>query len=248
MTETQPNAAIRSAKQAIRERVWARLTTEKAAAFPFPIAGRIPNFAGAERAAARLAELPEFREAHVVKVNPDSPQRPVRRRVLEEGKHLLMPTPRLRGGFTLVDPSHLTPLQRKEASSIAGAFARGRAIRLDEVPHIDLIVVGSVGVAPNGARVGKGEGYSELEYATLRQLGIADDAIPIATTVHDIQVVASVPLEPFDVPVDIIVSPTQTIRTTSRPSRPLGILWDLRDPERLEEMPVLRELRGHPTP
>ena len=36
---------------------------------------RIPNFQGADEAAERLATLPEFQSAQLVKVNPDTPQR-----------------------------------------------------------------------------------------------------------------------------------------------------------------------------
>ncbi len=46
------------AKQAIRERVWALLERERVARFP-GATGRIPNFAGAPAAAARLASLPQ---------------------------------------------------------------------------------------------------------------------------------------------------------------------------------------------
>lgn len=38
---------------------------------------RIPNFVDAEKAAARLADLPEFKASAVVKVNPDTPQKMV---------------------------------------------------------------------------------------------------------------------------------------------------------------------------
>jgi len=71
---------------------------------------------------------------------------------------------------------------------------------------------------------------------------IAED-VPIATTVHGVQVVDDIPVEPFDVPVDIIVTPTRVIRTRSRRTKPKGIIWDLLDPSRLEEMPILKELR-----
>ncbi len=248
MTPTEPGFGIREAKQAIREQIWARLMAEHVAAFPFPIQGRIPNFQGAEQAAARLCDLPEFRRASVIKVNPDSPQRPVRRRVLDAAKRLLMPTPRLRGGFTLVDPTGLKPREMDHAASIQGAFELGRTVSLAEVPHIDLIVAGTVAIAPNGARVGKGEGFSELEYGTLRELGIVDDTIPIATTVHDLQLVPIVPLEPFDVPVDIIVTPSQVIRASETPPRPTGILWQYLDSARLEAMPILAELRASMPP
>ncbi|HZT06176.1 MAG TPA: 5-formyltetrahydrofolate cyclo-ligase [Chloroflexota bacterium] len=237
------NEDLSTRKQAIRESVWARLVAERQAAFPFPIRGRIPNFRGASAAAARLAEQPEFERARVVKVNPDAPQRPVRQRVLDARKLLLMPTPRLRGGFVVVDPARLDAGDRARASSIAGAFALGSLVPLVELPAIDLIVFGTVAVTARGARVGKGEGYAELEYATLRTLGRVGPNVPIATTVHDAQIVDSVPIEPFDVPVDLIVTPTRVIRCEPRLPKPSGVLWEYLSDRRLEEMPVLQELR-----
>ena len=53
------------AKQEVRERIWELLERERAARFP-GARGRIPNFRGAEQAAARLAELPEWQAANVV--------------------------------------------------------------------------------------------------------------------------------------------------------------------------------------
>jgi 5-formyltetrahydrofolate cyclo-ligase len=83
---------VARAKQAIRERVWALLERERAARFP-GAEGRIPNFAGASTAAARLASLPEWRAARVVKTNPDAPQLPVRARALADGKLMYMAVP-----------------------------------------------------------------------------------------------------------------------------------------------------------
>src|SRR5437773_6654692 len=123
-------------KQAIRDASWERLTRERVAAFPLPIRGRIPNFKGAAEAADRLAELPEFQAAQAIKVNPDSPQRPVRERVLRAGKILLTPTPRLRQGFLLLDPASLWPDQIKKAATIAGAAKLGRPVSLEELPSI----------------------------------------------------------------------------------------------------------------
>jgi hypothetical protein len=45
------------------------------ARFPFPPHGRIPNFAGAEVAAARLLDIEPWKSATAIKVNPDSWQR-----------------------------------------------------------------------------------------------------------------------------------------------------------------------------
>ena len=79
------------AKQAIRERVWSRL--EAAGAVAPGVAGYIPDFEGAGLAAQRLASLPIWSRAKVLKVVPDRPQQPVRQRALEEGKLVYMAAP-----------------------------------------------------------------------------------------------------------------------------------------------------------
>lgn len=229
-------------KEAIRKRIWSQMEREGIARFPRPVYHRIPNFAGAEEAARRLGELAFFREAKTIKVNPDAPQLPVRRMALRSGKRVLMPAPRLRTGFLILDPQELPESRLDEAATIKGAFRYGKEIGLDELPRPDLIVVGSVAVAPDGARIGKGEGYSELEFAILRELGLVDQQTPILTTVHDVQVVEKIDLDPYDVPVDWIVTPTQVIETrTSRP-RPPGLLWEYISEEMLAGMPLLRLL------
>ena len=94
-------------KQAARETVWDRLVSEKIARFPFPPHGRIPNFAGAKDAAACLFTIPICRDAKCIKVNPDAPQRYVREFALRRGITVVVPTPRLRGGFRRFDPKDI---------------------------------------------------------------------------------------------------------------------------------------------
>src|SRR5882762_2923397 len=72
-------------KSAARQWVWDRLSAESLARFPFPPHGRIPNFAGAEVAAARLLDIEPWKSATAVKVNPDSPQPPLRAEALRPG-------------------------------------------------------------------------------------------------------------------------------------------------------------------
>ena len=62
-------------KWVIRKRIWDYMEDNDIARQPRPVHHRIPNFDGAEEAAARLATLPEFEAASCVKVNPDTPQR-----------------------------------------------------------------------------------------------------------------------------------------------------------------------------
>ena len=230
-------------KQRIREHVWRLLEERGVARFPKPVYGRIPNFIGAEKAASRLLNLREYIDSKVVKVNPDSPQRYVRYRCLVDGKTLVVPTPRLRRGFLILDPSRIPRRMFERASTIRGAFRYGRMVDPEDIPRVDLIVVGSVAVSRDGVRIGKGGGYGELEYAILRELGKVDENTPIMTNVHDIQVYEKLPSEPHDLTVDYIATPRNLIKIERRRARPRGILWDLLDEEKLNEIPLLRRLR-----
>ena len=235
-------------KDMIRRMIWDTLASRGIARPPLPPHGRIPNFHGAGQAALRVAGLREWGRARVVKINPDSPQRPLRERALSEGKTVVMPTPRLRSGFIILDPRHIPPNRIRWASTIRGAFTLGRVLRsvddiLNAIEGIDLIVEGSVAVNRWGERLGKGEGYGELEYAILLELGLIDRDIVIVTTVHDIQVLNNrIPQDPYDVPVDIISTPSRIFKA-ERGERPGGILWNALDSRRLREIPLLRELK-----
>jgi 5-formyltetrahydrofolate cyclo-ligase len=210
-------------KQEIRELIWKRLEEENIALFPRPVYGRIPNFKGADKAASNLAKCKEFKEAEIIKVNPDSPQYKVREIALRQEKKVLVPTPRLRGDFFLLDPTRISSSDIPKASRISGFEKYGIMVSLESIERVDFIVAGSVAVDLNGNRVGKGEGYSELEFGILRELGKVDENTPIATTVHDIQIVDEVPSEPFDVPIDIIATPTRLIRVNRKREKPKGI-------------------------
>ncbi len=230
-------------KGRIRERIWKLIEDKEIARFPRPVYGRIPNFLGAEEAARKLTALPEFKRAKVVKVNPDSPQNPVRAAVLFSGKVLIMPTPRLREGFLILDPKIISKQAMRGAPTIRGAFKYGKPADIGKIPKIDLIVAGSVAVSPDGARIGKGGGYSEIEYGILRELNLIGEKTQIVTTVHDVQVVDGVPMEDHDFAVDVIVTPTRTIRVKERRNRPKGIIWEKVTPDMLERMPILMELK-----
>jgi len=232
-------------KQALREEVWARMTAEGVARFPGAV-GRIPNFPGAERAAERLNELSEWTEARVVKVNPDAPQRPVRRLALEQGKTVLMAVPRLtkREGFILLDPKELT-VSPHEASSIRGAFRYGRPVAPEDLPNVDLMIMGSVAVGEGGERVGKGGGYADLEYGLLRQFGKIGPETAVLTTVHPIQVLDSdIPMTKHDVPLKWIVTAEGIRRCRGVRKPPEGIYWDDLTGEKIASIPILRELAG----
>jgi 5-formyltetrahydrofolate cyclo-ligase len=229
-------------KQAARQAVWDRLQSEKLARFPFPPHGRIPNFKGASQAALRLLEVEPFRSARRIKVNPDAPQRHVRIEALRRGITVFVPTPRLRAGFRKLDPAEIPPDEIEAAASLSRGARFGGEIALEDLPQLDAIVAGSVAVTRDGRRCGKGEGYSDLEYAILRELGHAP--VPVATTVHPVQIVGGLPIEPNDLPLALIVTPEEVIRVGKPPPAPSGIDWQRLDEHDLEAMPVLADLRA----
>ena len=228
-------------KAAARDAVWDALTQRKAARFPFPVHGRIPNFAGAEQAAQRLLAHPIFTDVTVIKVNPDSPQRWVRKLALERNITVITPTPRLKGAFRKLDPQAIPKEYYDQAATLTHGNRWGDEVALDALPKIDLVVMGAVAVTRGGKRLGKGHGYADLEYAMLRELG--NPAVPVVTTVHPLQILEQFPTEPHDLPVALIATSDEVIEVQDPLPPPQRIEWDLLPELALEEMPLLAQLR-----
>ena len=237
--------AILEAKRALRDEVWDALQDAGAARFP-GARGRIPNFTGAEAAAERLRGTDVWKGATTLKANPDSPQWPVRQRALEDGLVLYMAVPRLAEPepFFLLDPRKLD-VSARAASSIKGASRHGTPVPVDALEPVDLVVAGCVAVDPSGARLGKGGGFSDLEFAIATEAGLIGDGTVVATTVHAAQVLerGRIPLTAHDVPLDLIVTPDEVIVCEREYPRPQGILWDELSDEKIDAIPLLAGLR-----
>jgi len=239
---------VLTAKAALREEVWSALQEAGGARFP-GARGRIPNFVGAEAAAERLRGTDGWQRAATLKANPDAPQWPVRQRALEDGKTVFMAVPRLAEGdpFFVLDPGRLTTTPRK-ASSIKGASAHGIKIAVEELEPVDLVVAGSVAVDGDGARLGKGGGYSDLEFAIATQLGLIGPQTLVATTVHETQIVGvgRIPVAAHDVRLDVIVTPERVIMCGSHRTALASINWADLTEEKIASIPVLARLRPGP--
>lgn len=232
-------------KARLREAVWSRLEEEGVDRFP-GARGRIPNFTGAEEAAERLASTGAWRSAATLKANPDSPQWPVRQRALEAGKRVFMAVPRLaeEDPFFLLDPAELEVSPRK-ASSIKGASRHGRTVPIEALEPVDLVVSGCVAADPAGARLGKGGGFSDLEYAVAAEAGLVEPSTPVATTVHGLQLLeeGEIPVTDHDVRLDLVVTPGRVVRTEVSRDRPPGIDWEELTEEKIRAIPLLQRLR-----
>ncbi|XP_063737330.1 methenyltetrahydrofolate synthase domain-containing protein isoform X2 [Eleginops maclovinus] len=231
----------------IRQKVWDYIEENNLANFPRPVHNRIPNFKGAIQACNRLTDLQEFKSSKTVKVNPDRPQQQARFVTLEAQKTLLVPTPRLRTGLfnNITPPEGASKEQLRICSSSQGVKDFSVPVGLDSKVKVDLVVVGSVAVSEKGLRIGKGEGFADLEYGMMVSMGAVDESTVVVTIVHDCQVMdfPEELIESHDLTVDYILTPTRVIETKCQTPKPLGIIWSKLDPEKLEKIPVLKKLR-----
>ncbi len=170
----------------------------------------------------------------------------MRHAALKAGKTVIMAVPKLaeRACFWRLDPATLEDLWK--ASSIKGASAVADQVREDEVGVIDLIVTGCVAVAPDGARLGKGGGYSDLEYAVLRELDLVDAETPIVTTVHSSQVLdaGAIPMDAHDISLDCFATEESLVRCARAYERPKGIDRTVLSRDKLAAIPALAERLG----
>lgn len=127
---------------------------------------------------------------------------------IEEGKSIIVPI--------TVDKTH--ELLLSELYSLSElAFAefnieepKEEFVRLVKPETIDLVLVPGLALAKDGHRVGYGGGYYD------RFLSKLDKSVPKIAIGFDLQVVNRVPVEDFDIPVDIIVTEKRTIDCTKK--------------------------------
>ena len=234
-------------KDTVRAEIWYEL--EQRGVGVGPVWSRIPNFIGADQAAARLAGLPIWQNARVVKSNPDPPQIPVRLRALQEGKLLYTPVPELVKEFPFVelDPVDLQKrgIPFEVVAPSDGAIEYGRKVNFDEMQPFDLAIVGCVAVTRNGGRTGKGAGFADLELGIFREMGLVSPDTPIVTTVHPLQIVDDdrIVMVEHDSALHWIITPDEAIETHTPYPQPRGVDWEAVQPDQYRDIPFLVSLK-----
>jgi 5-formyltetrahydrofolate cyclo-ligase len=149
--------------------------------------------------------------------------------------------------FFLLDPDHLADTPRR-AASINGATRSARRVAMDELVPVDLVVTGCVAVGEDGARLGKGGGFSDLEYAVASAAGLIGPDTVVVTTVHELQVrpAGSIPTTAHDVPVDVVVTPERVIDCRPRrgPRPPGETCWSELTDEQISAIALLATLQS----
>lgn len=169
-------------------------------------------------------------------------------RALLDAELVYMAVPRLAllDPFFLLDPDHLADTPRR-ASSIKGASASARAVAVTDLEPVDLVVTGCVAVARDGVRLGKGGGFSDLEFAIASEAGLIGTDTLVATTVHPAQLLpaGTIPSTGHDMAVDLIVTPHDVVEVERPcPRRPGRIVWDELTDAKIAAIPMLQRLRN----
>lgn len=169
----------------------------------------------------------------------------MRQAALEDGKTVYMAVPRLAEAepFFLLDPGDLADPPR-QAASIKGASRSARRVRVDDLAPVGMVVIGSVAVGRQGARLGKGGGFSDLEFALATEAGLIGRGTSVATTVHEQQILTAglIPRVAHDVALDLVVTPERTVDcAAARP--PARIEWAELTERKVAAIPLLSELR-----
>lgn len=189
-----------------------------------------------------------FRSIEHIKVNIDRALHDFKEQSMLANKSVYLPSTRDSPALCLkVDvPADATDEQKKEALRVQDIQKFRSEIGLDSELKLDLVVIGSVVVSRDGYRIGRGNGFADLDIGLLIELGVITPETAIVTIVHDVQVVDTLPVnlfQKYDTPVDIIVTPTEVIRVAKRLPRPNGVFWELLSERRLKILPVLQQLK-----
>lgn len=233
-----------------RERIWDELArvAKPDSRFHWDFSSFIADFDGSDVCARRVRELDAYADDRPVFITPDNSTEALRAQAMADGRTILMTTYGIGRGFLQLDPSKVPAPQRRYAATLDGMDHYATPVTLAELrdgPVIKLLLTGGSAVSANGVRFGKGHGYFDLEWAILSEIGRVDETSQIVDIVHDCQVVAeTLEGEDHDVPVDWIITPTQTVRVAD-PGRRVGqVRWELLEGGPLDQIPPIQELRA----
>ncbi len=235
-------------KQYIRKKIWSEL---KKVALPdsrfhYDFSNFIPDFEGSYKCVEKIRSMEVYRQAKLLFITPDNCLEKLREWSIRDGKTYIMATYGIARGFILMKPEYVREEDLEFSSTLDGAERFSRRIGLREMAElgkIDLLVTGCSAVNLRGVRMGKGHGFFDIEWGIFSELGMVDDRTPIICVCHECQVVdVDIPASQWDTIVDYIVTPSRVI-SVNGPPKPKGIAWHLINPNLIDEIPVLRELK-----
>jgi 5-formyltetrahydrofolate cyclo-ligase len=182
----------------------------------------------------------------LVFVTPDNSLTTLRRELIVQGIPFIMSTYNMRRGFLYMAPGRVPRHVAQCAAWLEGMEYFAQPISLAgiaELGRFSLAVTGASAVSMEGLRFGKGHVYFDLEWGLFTDLGLMDEATPVAALVHDVQVVEDkmFPSE-TDIAVDAVSTPSRFLPVERATRRPRGIRWDRLSRDQIVTIPPLLEL------
>ncbi|KAI4702919.1 hypothetical protein J4E81_001792 [Alternaria sp. BMP 2799] len=219
-----------------------------------------PDFRNSATAIDRLTTLPCYKSAATILITPDNSLEHLRCRALKDGKKVLVATYRLRRGFVLLHPGRIAENKYEIAACLDGMEKPGigRSVSLaqmrDEGLKVDLCVTGGLVFNAQGVTIWEGHNLFEIQYAMLSDLGVLHHKTPVVAVAHDCQVVDEAalgvekvtvsPTRKGEVQCDFVVTPDKLYEIEGAVKPSGGVDFDVIDPEGVENIPPLQELRG----
>ena len=231
-----------------RDQVWGglRAVARPDSRFHLRFADFIPDFEGSAAATDRVMALPPFAAARHVFVTPDNSLIELRRRLLVAGVTLVVSSYNMARGFYLLAPGTVPSGHELYAAWLDGIEHFGTPLSLAELARrgpFDGVATGASAVAASGVRFGRGHAYFDTEWRIFSAMGLVAERTPVATLVHDVQVLDKrLYPSPADVLVDWVCTPTRTLAVTREAARPRGMPWAEISPEDIAANPALNEL------
>jgi 5-formyltetrahydrofolate cyclo-ligase len=247
-----------------RKLLWARVYQDLVrnavpdSRFNFDFLSFTPDFRGSSTAVKRVLELPCYQSARTVLITSDNSLECLRYQALKDGKKVLVGTYRLRRGFILLDPERIDNNKLELAACLDGMERSGigRAMSIaqlrDEGLKIDMCATGGLVFNEKGVVVYEGQALFEVQWALLQDIGVLGVSSHVVAVAHACQVVdeTSLGLEDIEpgkggeVQCDLVVTPEKVFQVAAAIKPNTGINFANVDPEALNNIPPLQELKG----
>jgi len=210
----------------------------------------IPDFENGEFARQRLLKHNVYKDAETVFIAPDNCLEELRYQALVDGKEVIVPTYGIRRGFVHLSNTFVNPHYFELAATLDGMERLGKNLRLidlrDKLSFINLMITGASAVSTvNGIRFGKGHGFFDLEWGIMSEIGCVTEKTYVVALVHNCQLIESeIPQSQTDSAVDLIFSTCGIYKIENAHKPSCGIVWEKLEPEMVDDIPVLTELKG----
>ena len=217
-----------------------------------------PDFRGSDDAVKRVVELQCYRDATTVLVTSDNSCEGIRHRALKDGKKVIVGTYRLRRGFVILDPKSIAESRLELAATLDGLEKPGIGRKSDlsqlrdEGVKIDMCVLGGLVFNEQGVVVWEGAALFEVQWALLQDLKLLAGSAPAVAIAHECQVVdeAQYNLDQIkadqngEVQCDFVATPERVLEVKGAVKPSGGVDFKKVDPEALNNIPPLQELKG----